>query len=76
MTNVIRGRYEPRAALCLYYRDPEAHAMRRSFTCQFHSELLPGQLEIGRTVARPPSYAELERGVRLFAQMLYEGLQE
>jgi hypothetical protein len=75
-TSTERGMLTECAATCLYYRDPETHAVRRSFSCQFHPELLPGQLEIGRAGVRPPSYAELKRndGVRLFAQMLYEGL--
>jgi hypothetical protein len=77
-TSTERGMLTECAATCLYYRDPETNVVRRSFTCQFHPELLPGQLEIGRAAIPPPSYTELKRndGVRLLAQMLYEGLQE
>ena len=77
-TSTERGMLTECAATCLYYRDAETHALRRSFTCQFHPELMPGQLEIGRGAAPPPSYAALKRddGVRLFAHLLYEGLQE
>jgi hypothetical protein len=37
-----------------------------------------GQVEVGRDRAPPPSYSELKRGdgARIFARMLYEGMQE
>ena len=66
------------AALGIYYRDLETKRMRRSFTCQFHPELLAGQNEVGRATSPPPSYSELKRddGARIFARMLYEGSLE
>jgi GMP synthase-like glutamine amidotransferase len=66
------------AALGIYYRDLETKRMRRSFTCQFHPELLAGQIEVGRAAGPPPSYSELKRddGARIFARMLYEGAHE
>jgi hypothetical protein len=66
------------AALGIYYRDLETKRMRRSFTCQFHPELLAGQSEVGRAAGPPPAYSELKRddGARIFARMLYEGAHE
>ena len=66
------------AAFGIYYRDLETKRMRRSFSCQFHPELLAGQIEIGRESGPPPSYSELKRddGARIFARMLYEGAHE
>lgn len=66
------------AAFGIYYRDLETKRMRRSFSCQFHPELLAGQIEVGRASGPPPSYSELKRddGARIFARMLYEGAHE
>jgi len=66
------------AALGIYYRDLETKRTRRSFTCQFHPELLAGQAEVGRAAGPPPSYSALKRddGARIFARMLYEGALE
>ncbi|MEM6751939.1 MAG: hypothetical protein AAF630_02960 [Cyanobacteria bacterium P01_C01_bin.38] len=61
---------------CINYKDFETKKMRRSFTCQFHPELLSDLREIGK---RPePSYAELKQsdGTRLLVQLLYESIQE
>jgi hypothetical protein len=66
------------AAFGIYYRDLETKRMRRSFSCQFHPELLAGQKEVGRSAQPPPSYSELKRddGARIFARMLFEGAHE
>ena len=64
------------ACTCINYKDFETKKIRRSFTCQFHPELLSDLREIGQ---RPePSYAELKQsdGIRLLARLLYEGMQE
>ncbi len=61
---------------CINYKDFEIQKIRRSFTCQFHPELLNDLREIGK---RPePSYAELKEsdGVRLLVRLLYHGMQE
>jgi hypothetical protein len=61
---------------CIYYKDWETHTIRRSFTCQFHPELMTDIRDIGR---RPsPRYSELKQndGVRLFIRLLYHGMQE
>ncbi|MDJ0581521.1 hypothetical protein [Crocosphaera sp.] len=61
---------------CINYKDFETKKIRRSFTCQFHPELLKDLREIGK---RPePSYAELKEsdGVRLLVRLLYHGMQE
>lgn len=64
------------SATCINYRDFETKEVRRSFTCQFHPELLSDLRAIG--VRQPPSYQELKRddGARLFARLLYAGMQE
>lgn len=61
---------------CINYKDFETKDIRRSFTCQFHPELLSDLREIGK---RPePSYKELKEndGIRLLARLLYEGIQK
>ncbi len=64
------------SATCINYKDFETKKVRRSFTCQFHPELLSDLRAIGKR--QPPSYAELKQddGARLFARLLYAGMQE
>ncbi|WP_293274700.1 MULTISPECIES: hypothetical protein [unclassified Microcoleus] len=64
------------SATCINYKDFEAKKIRRSFTCQFHPELLSDLRAIGNSEA--PSYATLKNddGVRLFVRLLYAGMQE
>ena len=61
---------------CINYKDFETKKIRRSFTCQFHPELLSDLRDIGKRSA--PDYAELKQsdGMRLLARLLYEGMQE
>ena len=61
---------------CIYYKDWETHTVRRSFTCQFHPELMADIRDIGRRAG--PRYRELKDndGVRLFIRLLYHGMQE
>ena len=61
---------------CINYKDFETKKIRRSFTCQFHPELLSDLREIGKFPE--PSYAELKQsdGIRLLIRLLYEGIQE
>jgi hypothetical protein len=64
------------SATCINYTDFETKEVRRSFTSQFHPELLSDLRVVG--MREPPSYAELKRddGARLFARLLYAGMQE
>jgi len=64
------------SATCIIYKDFESKRIRRSFTCQFHPELLSDLRTVGMSEA--PTYAGLKTddGARLFARMLYEGMQE
>ncbi|MEM1369106.1 MAG: hypothetical protein AAGG02_14055 [Cyanobacteria bacterium P01_H01_bin.15] len=64
------------AATCIYYKDFESHRIRRSFSCQFHPELLEDLRGVGARM--PPSYQYLKQddGARLFARLLYAGLQD
>ncbi len=61
---------------CIYYKDWETHTIRRSFTCQFHPELMADIRDIGKRDG--PRYAELKSndGVRLLLRLLYHGMQE
>jgi hypothetical protein len=61
---------------CIYYKDWETHSIRRSFTCQFHPELMADIRDIGRRSG--PRYPELKTndGVRLLVRLLYHGMQE
>ena len=61
---------------CIYYKDWETHNIRRSFTCQFHPELMADIRDIGQR--HGPRYKELKDndGVRLFIRLLYHGMQE
>jgi len=64
------------SATCINYKDFETKKIRRSFTCQFHPELLSDLRAIGDREA--PSYAALKNddGIRLFVRLLYAGMQE
>ena len=64
------------SATCINYRDFETKEVRRSFTCQFHPELLSDLRVVG--AREVPSYSELKEddGARLFARLLYAGMQE
>lgn len=64
------------SATCINYKDFETKEVRRSFTCQFHPELLADLRVVGKR--KPPSYAELKHddGARLFARLLYAGMHE
>ena len=61
---------------CIYYKDWETHTVRRSFTSQFHPELMADIRDIGKRDG--PRYAELKDndGVRLLIRLLYHGMQE
>jgi hypothetical protein len=61
---------------CINYKDFETKKIRRSFTCQFHPELLSDLREIGKSPE--PSYKELKQsdGIRLLVELLYEGIQD
>jgi GMP synthase-like glutamine amidotransferase len=60
---------------CIYYKDWETHTIRRSFTCQFHPELMADIRDIGRREG--PRYEELKDndGARLLIRLLYHGMQ-
>jgi GMP synthase-like glutamine amidotransferase len=64
------------SATCINYKDFESKIIRRSFTCQFHPELLSDLRVVG--FRKPPSYSELKKddGARLLARLLYSGMQE
>ena len=65
------------SATCINYKDFETKKIRRSFTCQFHPELLSDLRAVGWG-GEPPSYARLKKddGARLLVRLLYEGMQE
>jgi len=61
---------------CIYYKDWETRSLRRSFSCQFHPELMADIRDIGKRDG--PRYLELKDndGVRLLVRLLYHGMQE
>jgi len=61
---------------CIYYKDWETHRIRRSFTCQFHPELMADIRDVGSRDG--PRYPELKDndGARLLIRLLYHGMQE
>jgi hypothetical protein len=60
----------------IYYKDWETRRIRRSFTCQFHPELMSDIRDIGGRAG--PRYHEMKDhdGARLFIRMLYDAMQE
>lgn len=64
------------SATAIYYKDWETHSIRRSFTCQFHPELMTDLRDIGKRAG--PRYKELKDndGARLLMRLLYHGMQE
>ena len=64
------------SATAIYYKDWETHRIRRSFTCQFHPELMSDIRAIGGRSG--PRYRDLKEndGVRLLIRLLYHGMQE
>ena len=75
-TQVDEENWTEVSTTCIYYKDWETHTIRRSFTCQFHPELMADIRDIGRREG--PRYAELKDndGVRLLIRLLYHGMQE
>ena len=63
-------------ATAIYYKDWETHRIRRSFTCQFHPELMDDIRDIGPRSG--PRYHEMKDhdGVRLLVRLLYQGMQD
>jgi GMP synthase-like glutamine amidotransferase len=61
---------------CIYYKDWETRSIRRSFSCQFHPELMADIRDIGKRDG--PRYMELKDndGIRLLIRLLYHGMQE
>jgi hypothetical protein len=64
------------SANCVSYKDFETGAVKRSFSCQFHPELLDDLREF--RLSGPPPYDELKKdvGVRLLMRILYESIIE
>lgn len=63
-------------ATCISYKNHETHRMKRSFSCQFHPELLDDLREF--RLNGMPKYSELKRddGVRLLMRILYQSILE
>lgn len=75
-TQVDEEHWTEVSTTCIYYKDWETHTLRRSFTCQFHPELMADIRDIGKREG--PRYAELKDndGARLLVRLLYHGMQE
>ena len=64
------------AATCISYLDFETKNVRRSFSCQFHPELLDDLREFSKS-GLPEYYAlKQDDGVRLLIRILYEAIKE
>ncbi len=75
-TQVNDSHWTEVSTTCIYYRDWETQTIRRSFTCQFHPELMADIRDIGKREG--PRYKELKDndGARLLIRLLYHGMQE
>jgi len=75
-TQVDDDNFTEVSTTAIYYKDWETHNIRRSFTCQFHPELMADIRDVGKRGG--PRYAELKDndGVRLLIRLLYHGMQE
>ena len=64
------------AATCINYTDFETQRVRRSFSCQFHPELLSDLRTFD--CSGMPSYSTLKRddGVRLLMRILHEAVHD
>ena len=64
------------AATCISYVDEESKEIRRSFSFQFHPELLDDLREFH--IAGAPQYSELKKddGVRMLMRVLYESMMD
>jgi hypothetical protein len=63
------------SATSIKYKDFETNKIRRSFSCQFHPELLSYLRGIGKSEAPSYSTLKIDDGVRLFVRLLYAGIQ-
>lgn len=61
---------------CIKYKDFENNKIRRSFSCQFHPELLSDLRGIGNSVALSYSNLKIDDGARLFVRLMYAGIQD
>jgi hypothetical protein len=75
-TQVAEDAWTEVCTTAIYYKDWETQRVRRSFTCQFHPELMDDIRDIGGRSA--PRYHEMKNhdGVRLLIRLLYHGMQE
>jgi len=75
-TRVDEASWTEVSSTAIYCKDWETRRIRRSFTCQFHPELIADIRDIGGRSG--PRYQELKEnnGARLFMQLLYHGMQE
>jgi hypothetical protein len=64
------------SATCINYKDFETHRFRRSFTLQFHPELLEDLREVGKRDEITYETLKHDDGIRLLARLLYVGMQE
>lgn len=63
-------------ATCIIYKDSESKQIGRSFTCQCHPELLSDLRTVGMSELPTDARLKTDDGARLFARILYEGMQE
>jgi hypothetical protein len=64
------------SATCIKYKNFETNKIRRSFSCQFHPELLSYLRGIGKSEAPSYSNFKIDDDVGLFVRLLYAGIQD
>eukprot|EP00127_Corallochytrium_limacisporum_P006186 Clim_evm3s221 gene=Clim_evmTU3s221 len=64
------------AATCINYKDYETGKIHRSFTCQFHPELLDDLRDISSRDDVSYSKLKKDNGARLFCRLIYACLNE
>ena len=64
------------AATCINYRDYETHHVRRSFSFQFHPELLDDLREFKNSVLPTYKKLKLDDGIRMLVRVIYESITD
>ena len=75
-TQVDESAWTEVSTTAVYYKDWETRRIRRSFSCQFHPELMADIRDVGGRSA--PRYVDLKAsdGIRLLVRLLYHGMQD
>lgn len=75
-TRVDPAHWTEVSATAIYYKDWETRRIRRSFSCQFHPELMADIRDVGGRSGMRYQELKASDGIRLLIRMLYHGMQE